>query len=61
MQEVRKERPELGLLAITHYQRLLDELQPDVVHLLVDGRIATSGGPELARTIEAEGYEAWQT
>ncbi len=61
VQEVRKERPALGLLAITHYQRLLDELQPDVVHLLVDGRIATSGGPELARTIEAEGYEAWQT
>ncbi len=61
VQEVRKERPELGLLAITHYQRLLDELRPDVVHLLVDGRIATSGGPELARTIEAEGYEAWQT
>ena len=45
---VREARPELGVLAITHYQRLLDELVPDVVHLLVDGRIVASGGPELA-------------
>jgi len=57
---VREERPALGVLAITHYQRLLDELVPDVVHLLVDGRIAASGGPELARRVEAEGYEAWR-
>ncbi len=55
---VRDERPELGVLAITHYQRLLDELKPDHVHLLVDGRIVESGGPELAGRVEAEGYEA---
>jgi len=55
---VREERPELGVLAITHYQRLLHELQPSHVHLLVDGRIVESGGPELAARVEAEGYEA---
>ncbi len=57
---VREARPELGVLAITHYQRLLEELVPDVVHLLVDGRVVASGGPELARQVEAEGYEAWR-
>ncbi|MGD0748602.1 MAG: Fe-S cluster assembly ATPase SufC [Acidimicrobiales bacterium] len=57
---VREARPELGVLAITHYQRLLEELVPDVVHLLVDGRIVASGGPELAARVEAEGYEAWR-
>jgi Fe-S cluster assembly ATP-binding protein len=60
VQEVRKERPELGVLAITHYQRLLDYLEPDVVHILIDGRIVESGGPELAARLEAEGYEAWR-
>jgi len=53
-------RPELGILAITHYQRLLDELKPDAVHVIVDGRIVESGGPELSRRLEAEGYEGWQ-
>ena len=57
---VREERPELGVLAITHYQRLLDELIPDVVHLLVDGRIVLSGGADLAKRVEIEGYEAWR-
>jgi Fe-S cluster assembly ATP-binding protein len=57
---VRDERPELGVLAITHYQRLLDELVPDVVHLLDDGRIVESGGADLARQVEASGYEAWR-
>jgi Fe-S cluster assembly ATP-binding protein len=57
---VREARPELGVLAITHYQRLLDELVPDVVHLLVDGRIVAEGGPDLARQVEAQGYEAWR-
>jgi Fe-S cluster assembly ATP-binding protein len=57
---VRDERPELGVLAITHYQRLLDELIPDVVHILVDGRIVTSGGPELAKQVEIDGYKEWQ-
>jgi Fe-S cluster assembly ATP-binding protein len=59
--EVRRTRPELGVLLITHYQRILDELRPDRVHLLVDGRIAASGGPELARRLEEEGYEAWRS
>ena len=57
VQEVRAERPELGVLAITHYQRLLDHLQPDRVHVLSDGRIIASGGMELAARLEAEGYE----
>jgi Fe-S cluster assembly ATP-binding protein len=57
---VRDERPELGVLAITHYQRLLDELIPDFVHLLVDGRIVKSGGPELAKQVEVDGYEDWR-
>jgi Fe-S cluster assembly ATP-binding protein len=57
---VRQERPELGVLAITHYQRLLDELVPDVVHLLLDGRVVQSGGAELAKQVEAAGYEAWR-
>jgi Fe-S cluster assembly ATP-binding protein len=60
VQEVRKDRPEMGVLVITHYQRLLNYLQPDHVHLLIDGRIAASGGPELALELEAEGYESWR-
>ena len=50
----------LGVLAITHYERLLTELVPDVVHVLVDGRVVASGGPELAAQIESSGYEAWR-
>jgi Fe-S cluster assembly ATP-binding protein len=57
---VREKRPELGVLAITHYTRLLEELVPDVVHILMDGRVVTSGGPELAAQVEAEGYEGWR-
>jgi len=57
VQEVRAERPDLGVLAITHYQRLLDHLQPDRVHVLSEGRIIASGGMELAARLEAEGYE----
>jgi Fe-S cluster assembly ATP-binding protein len=58
---VREVRPELGVLVITHYQRMLDELAADRVHLLVDGVIVAEGGPELARTLETEGYDAWRT
>lgn len=58
--QVRAERPELGVLLITHYQRILDELRPDRVHILIDGRIVASGGPELAERLEAEGYDAWR-
>ena len=60
VKEVRQARPELGVLLITHYQRILDYLTPDAVHLLVNGRIVDSGGPELARRLEQEGYEAWR-
>jgi Fe-S cluster assembly ATP-binding protein len=60
VQEVRTDRPELGVLLITHYQRILSYLQPDRVHVLIDGRIVDSGGPELAERLEREGYEAWR-
>jgi Fe-S cluster assembly ATP-binding protein len=60
VQEVRKVRPQLGVLTITHYQRLLRYLEPDRVHILIDGRIVESGGPELAERLEAEGYDAWR-
>ncbi len=50
----------MGVVLITHYQRLLDELQPDHVHILVDGRIVTSGGMELAAQLERDGYEAFR-
>ncbi|MBC7159210.1 MAG: Fe-S cluster assembly ATPase SufC [Porphyrobacter sp.] len=51
-------RPDKAVLLITHYQRLLDYVEPDFVHVLANGRIVTTGGPELARQLEAEGYEA---
>jgi Fe-S cluster assembly ATP-binding protein len=49
--------PDLGLLLITHYQRILDYVTPDRVHVLMGGRIVRSGGPELARELEEKGYE----
>jgi len=61
VQEVRRDRPQLGVLCITHYQRLLEHLQPDRVHILIDGRIVDSGGMELAERLEAHGYESWRT
>jgi len=48
---------DLGILLITHYQRLLDYIVPDVVHVLVGGRIVRTGGPELALELEAKGYD----
>jgi Fe-S cluster assembly ATP-binding protein len=50
--------PDKSVLLITHYQRLLDYVKPDVVHVLADGRIVKTGGPELALALEAEGYGA---
>lgn len=50
-----------GLLLITHYTRILRYVKPDVVHVFVDGRIAESGGPELADELEASGYERFTT
>ena len=49
--------PEKGFLVITHYQRLLDYIKPDVVHVLAKGKIQKTGGPELALELEAKGYE----
>jgi Fe-S cluster assembly ATP-binding protein len=60
VQEVRRDRPDLGVLLITHYQRLLDYLTPDVVHVMVDGRIVASGGPDLAKRLEVEGYDSFR-
>ena len=60
VQEVRSDRPDLGVLVITHYQRILQYLAPDVVHILVDGRIVASGGMDLAHRLEEEGYESWR-
>jgi Fe-S cluster assembly ATP-binding protein len=51
--------PDRALLVITHYQRLLDYVQPDRVHVLAGGRIVASGGPELAHQLEAEGYDRY--
>jgi Fe-S cluster assembly ATP-binding protein len=51
--------PDNAFLVITHYQRLLNYVTPDVVHILNDGRIVASGGPELAEKIEKEGYKAF--
>jgi Fe-S cluster assembly ATP-binding protein len=51
--------PNRGMLVITHYQRLLDYIKPDRVHVLARGRIAASGGPELAHELEREGYDKY--
>ena len=51
-------KPDKGVLLITHYQRLLDYVRPDFVHVLSKGRIVKTGGPELAHQLESEGYEA---
>ena len=52
--------PTMGALVITHYQRILNYLEPDFVHVVVDGRIVEEGGPELAEKLEASGYEQWE-
>ena len=52
--------PDRGMLVITHYQRLLDYIKPDRVHVLSGGRIVASGGPELAHQLEREGYERYE-
>ncbi|MEY3749109.1 MAG: Fe-S cluster assembly ATPase SufC, partial [Actinomycetota bacterium] len=58
--EVRKERPGMGIVLITHYQRLLNELRPDHVHIMIDGRIVRSGGLEIAEELEKSGYESYR-
>jgi Fe-S cluster assembly ATP-binding protein len=52
--------PEMGALVITHYQRILNYIRPDFVHVFVGGRIVEEGGPELAEKLEATGYEQWE-
>ena len=61
VEEVRARRPDLGIVIVTHYRRILDELTPDVIHVLVKGRIVESGGPELAGRLDREGYESWRS
>jgi Fe-S cluster assembly ATP-binding protein len=60
IREVRLERPAMGVVLITHYQRLLDEITPDKVHILIDGRITATGGMELAEQLERDGYDAFR-
>jgi Fe-S cluster assembly ATP-binding protein len=54
------QRPDMAVLLITHYQRMLDYIKPDRVHVMVSGRIVRSGGPELAHELEAGGYETFR-
>ena len=49
--------PEMGLILITHYQRLLDYIKPDFVHVMLDGKIVHTGGPEEALLLEEKGYD----
>jgi len=60
--KIRSQRPnQMAILLITHYQRMLNYVQPDFVHVMVDGRIIRSGGPELALTLEDQGYDTIRT
>jgi Fe-S cluster assembly ATP-binding protein len=52
--------PDMGALVITHYQRILNYIQPDFVHVFVGGRIVEEGGPELAEKLEVSGYVEWE-
>jgi Fe-S cluster assembly ATP-binding protein len=52
--------PEMGALVITHYQRILNYIKPDYVHVFVGGKIVEEGGPELAEALDASGYEKWE-
>jgi Fe-S cluster assembly ATP-binding protein len=58
--KLRAENPEMTVLLITHYQRLLNYIKPDHVHVMVDGRIVESGGPEVALRLEEDGYKGWR-
>ena len=60
VEAVRKARPDLGVIIITHYLKILDELALDTVHVLIDGRIVDSGGREIAERLERDGYESWR-
>ena len=58
--KLREDNPEMSVLLITHYQRLLNYIKPDFVHVMVEGRIVESGGPEVALKLEDEGYKTWR-
>ncbi len=60
IEEVRKQKPTIGIVLVTHYQRILDLLSVDKVHIMIDGRIVETGGPELSQVLEAEGYAKWK-
>ena len=57
---VREQRPNMGVLIVTHYVKLLEEIEPERVHILIDGQVVASGGADLAQRIELEGYDAWR-
>ena len=57
---LQQQNPEMTILMITHYQRLLDYIKPDLVHVMVDGKIVRTGGPELALELEKQGYADWK-
>ena len=59
--KVRQENPDLGVLTITHYQRLLEYLDPDFVHVILDGQIVAKGGTEIAKELESSGYESFRS
>lgn len=60
IREVRGINPKLSALLITHYQRFLDEVAPDRVHILIDGKIKATGGMEIVEELEVSGYERWK-
>lgn len=57
LQQVRKDNPDMAVVLITHYQRILNYIKPDFVHILRNGQMVKSGGPELAQQLELSGYE----
>ncbi len=59
--KLREEDPAMAIILITHYQRLLNYIEPDFVHVMVGGRIVRSGGPEVALALEAEGYKTYES
>ena len=61
VKKLKEENPDLTVLVITHYQRLLNYIRPDHVHVMVGGKIVRSGGPEVAEKLEAKGYEEFKT
>jgi Fe-S cluster assembly ATP-binding protein len=61
VKKLHEEAPDMSVLIITHYQRLLNYIRPDRVHVMVAGRIVRSGGPEVAEALEAKGYEEFRT